>query len=56
MNTAEHLVEIYYRQAGCFTMSDIKVISGNNRQLDLLAINIKTKKYYHIEVSVAHGE
>jgi hypothetical protein len=56
MNTTEHLVEVYYRQQGCFTATDIKVERGNNRQLDLLAFNYKTKLFYHIEVSVAHGE
>jgi len=55
MNTTEHLVEVYYRQIGCFTVTDIKVIKGNNRQFDLLAFNYKTKKFYHVEVSVAHG-
>lgn len=56
MNTTEHLVEVYYRQMGCFTATDIKIVRGNNRQFDLLAFNIQTKKYYHVEVSVAHGE
>lgn len=56
MNTTEHLVEVYYRQQGCFTATDIKVERGNNRQLDLLAFNYMTKIFYHIEVSVAHGE
>ena len=56
MNTTEHLIEVYYRQLGCFTATDIKIIKGNNRQFDLLAFNFTTKKFYHIEVSVAHGE
>lgn len=37
-------------------MADIKVISGNNRQIDLLAYNPKTAEQYHIEVSVTHRE
>lgn len=56
MNTTEHLVEVYYRQSGCFTATDIKIVKGNNRQFDLLAFNLQTQKYYHIEISVAHGQ
>lgn len=56
MNTTEHLVEIYFRQQGCFTVSDVKVENGNNRQFDLLAFNQNTRLSYHIEVSVVHGE
>jgi len=37
-------------------MADIKVISGNNRQIDLLAYNPKTNEQYHVEVSVTHRE
>ena len=37
-------------------MSDIKVINGNNRQIDLLAVNINTNEHYHVEVSVTHQE
>ncbi|MBT4400902.1 MAG: hypothetical protein HOD37_15585 [Bacteroidetes bacterium] len=55
MNTVEKIVESYYRLCRkCFTISDLKVLKGNNRQLDLLAISIKPKKCYHVEVSVTH--
>lgn len=54
MNATEHLVETYYRQKGHFTVTDIKVDKGNNRQFDLLTFDNKTKTCYHIEVSVTH--
>jgi len=55
MNTAEHIVDCYYRIVEeCFTMSDAKVIGGINRQLDILAVNLKTQQQYHIESSVTH--
>ena len=57
MNTTEKIVESYFRLChGCFTMADMKVINGNNRQIDLLAVNIKTNEEYHVEVSVTHQE
>jgi hypothetical protein len=56
MNATEHLVEIYFRHKDCFTISDVKVINGNNRQFDLLAVNLIEKKSYHIEVSITHGQ
>lgn len=57
MNAAEHIVEAYFQIVkNCFTRVDVKVINGNNRQLDLLAINIKDNKQYHIEVGVTHRE
>ena len=57
MNTTEKIVESYFRLCkGCFTMADVKVIKGNNRQIDLLALNNKTGDQYHIEVSVTHRE
>ena len=37
-------------------MADLKVVSGNNRQIDLLAYNPKTAEQYHVEVSVTHRE
>lgn len=37
-------------------MADIKVINGNNRQIDLLAVNLNTSEQYHVEVSVTHQE
>jgi hypothetical protein len=55
MNATEHIIEAYFRLCrGCFTCSDRKVLGGNNRQLDLLAYNVKEKLPYHIEVSVTH--
>ncbi|GBD98208.1 hypothetical protein BMS3Abin07_00216 [bacterium BMS3Abin07] len=57
MNTTEKIVESYFRLCkGCFTMADVKVISRNNRQIDLLALNFKTGDQYHVEVSVTHRE
>src|SRR5206468_2583281 len=40
----------------CFTYSDVKVINGNNRQMDILAISMLTGDQYHIECSVTHRE
>ena len=55
MNTTESIVESYYRLCkSCFTMPDVKVIKGNNRQLDLLAYNLLRKESFHVEVSVTH--
>ena len=55
MNAVEHIVEAYYRlYLNCFTRSDVKVICGNSRQLDLLAINLVDGKQYHVESSVTH--
>ncbi len=55
MNTAEHIVECYFRIVRkCFTVTDVKVIDGNNRQCDLIAVDIKNNKYYHVETSVTH--
>ncbi|HTV48163.1 MAG TPA: hypothetical protein VMG59_06935 [Phycisphaerae bacterium] len=55
MDAAEHIVDCYYRFVKkCFTINDVKVLGGVNRQLDILAINPKTKDQYHIECSVTH--
>jgi len=55
MNTTERIVESYFRLCrGCFTYPDVKVPRGNNRQLDLLAYNIRNESQYHIETSVTH--
>lgn len=55
MNTAEHIVECYFRIVKeCFTMNDAKVKGGVGRQLDILAVNMKTGEQYHIESSVTH--
>lgn len=57
MNTTEKVVESYFRLCrGCFTMADVKVINGNNRQIDLLAFDPKTGNQYHVESSVTHQE
>jgi len=45
MNTAEHRVESYFRLCRkCFTIVDLKVPRGNNRQLDILAHNVKEQQ------------
>ena len=55
MNTAEHIVDCYYRIVkNCFTMNDAKVINGINRQLDVLAVNLISNEHFHIESSVTH--
>jgi hypothetical protein len=55
MNAVEHIVEAYYRICRrCFTMHDVKVPGGNNRQFDLLAVNLGDGSQYHIESSVTH--
>lgn len=57
MNSAEHIVDAYFRLArGCFTLADMKVKKGNNRQLDILAYHLKDKLEFHIEVGVTHQE
>jgi hypothetical protein len=57
MNTVEHIVESYFRLCrNCLTYSDVKVIGGNNRQLDLIAVSLKTDEQFHIECSVTHCE
>lgn len=57
MNTTEKIVEAYFRLCrGCFTMADLKVPHGNNRQIDLLACNLTSGDQYHVEVSVTHQE
>ncbi|MGD1002685.1 MAG: hypothetical protein ABSA67_18505 [Candidatus Brocadiia bacterium] len=55
MNATEHIVELYFRICRkCFTMRDVKVLNGNNRQIDLLAYSVLTQDQYHIEVGVTH--
>jgi hypothetical protein len=57
MNTAERIVESYFRICrGCFTAPDIKILNGNNRQIDLLAYNLVSKRVFHVETSVTHCE
>ncbi|MEO8210239.1 MAG: hypothetical protein ABI840_06735 [bacterium] len=59
MNTAEHIVELYYRFIlNCFTISDIKIPFGNNRQFDLLALKPKKEnpQLFHVEIGVTHDE
>ena len=56
MNATEHIIESYFRLCrGCFTISDRKVTGGNNRQLDILAYDLKKGLQFHIEVSVTHA-
>lgn len=56
MNTVEHIVECYFRQCrSCFTVTDVKIQAGNNRQCDLLACNLITQEQYHVESSVTHS-
>ncbi len=56
MNAVEHIVEAYFRICrGCFTMHDVKIEGGNNRQFDLLAVQVNNGeicRQYHIEASV----
>jgi hypothetical protein len=55
MNTVELIVESYFRLCrSCFTYPDLKVPGGNNRQLDLLAYNVREEAQYHVEMSVTH--
>ena len=55
MNTVEHIVESYFRLCeDCFTYTDVKVVDGNNRQMDILAISLEKKQQFHIECSVTH--
>jgi hypothetical protein len=57
MNTVERIVESYFRLCrSCFTYSDVKVVDGNNRQMDILAVSMLTSKQYHVECSVTHRE
>jgi len=56
MNTTEKIVESYFRICrNCFTMTDVKVHAGNNRQLDLVAFHIQETHQYHVEVGVTHA-
>ena len=55
MNAAEHIVDAYFRLCRkCFTLSDLKVEQGNNRQFDLLAHDLIKGESFHIEVGVTH--
>jgi hypothetical protein len=55
MNAAEHIVESYFRLCkGFFTLTDRKVEKGVGRQLDILAMNLKSGQQVHIEVAVTH--
>lgn len=54
MNAAEQIVEVYYQQLKhSFTARDIKVIGGNNRQLDLLAYHPQDRECHHVETSIS---
>jgi len=55
MNTSEHIVESYFRLVRrCFTITDIKIIDGINRQFDLLALDSIHDQAFHVETSVTH--
>ena len=57
MNATERIVESYFRiERKCFTITDIKIPKGNNRQIDILAYSLKSGECYHIEVGVTHCE
>jgi hypothetical protein len=62
MTTTERIVESYYRLIKeCFTMLDVKVKNGNNRQFDLLAYclphgDMPHAQQYHVEITVMHGD
>jgi hypothetical protein len=57
VNAVEHIVESYFRLCKkCFTISDVKVPHGNNRQVDLLAVSLVDGVQYHVECSVTHCE
>ena len=54
-NAAEHIVETYFRIVRhCFTRPDVKILNGNNRQIDLLAYCLITGTTYHVETAVTH--
>ncbi len=56
MNAVEHIVDCYFRLCRqCFTMNDVKVVGGNNRQMDLLAVNLLNGTQYHVESAVTHS-
>jgi hypothetical protein len=55
MNSTERLVEAYYRQKGHFTLTDVKVQNGNNRQFDILSYDSNSREFFHIEISVTHS-
>ncbi len=56
MNATERIVEQYFRLClNCLTVTDLKVIGGVNRQLDLLAYNVERGIFMHVEISVTHG-
>ena len=39
----ERIVESYFRiERKCFTITDIKIPKGNNRQIDILAYSLKS--------------
>jgi hypothetical protein len=57
VNAVEHIVEAYFRICRkCFVMPDVKIEGGNNRQFDLLAVDLNKGYQYHVESSVTHQE
>jgi hypothetical protein len=56
MNAVEHIVEAYFRICKrCFTIHDVKIPGGNNRQFDLLAVSLSPDQQYHVETSAMPG-
>src|SRR5260370_9453483 len=57
MNTVERIVACYFQRVRrCWTVSDVKVQGGNNRQFDLLAVSLPNGPKYHVESGVTHEE
>lgn len=53
MNPAEEIVKYWLQGQGYFVQSSIRVEGGANREIDILAIDLKAKNRRHIEVSVS---
>lgn len=57
MNTTERIVETYYRFVKkCFTVTDVKIIAGKGKQIDLFALDRHNNMAYHVETSVSLEE
>ncbi|NLI99463.1 hypothetical protein GX441_12530 [bacterium] len=55
MNATEHIVETYYRLVKhCFTITDVQVEKGVNRQIDLLSFQKGSGECFHVETTVTH--
>lgn len=53
MNPAEEIVKFWLQHNNYFVQSSIRVPSGYNREIDILATNEQTGEKKHIEVSVS---